>query len=347
MVSVPVTTPRVSVMVPARDEEANIGGCVRSLLAQGERIEIIVADDGSQDRTAEIARGLAAEFPQVRLVAVPPLPEGWLGKTHALAVAVEHSRGKWLLFTDADTRHEPGKLAAVVERAERGALDLVSFSPRQEVRAWWEKAVIPFVYQQLARLYPYPQVNDPSDPKAAANGQYILIRRSAYQSLGGHQAIRSAVLEDVELARRAKHAGLRVWFGSGEGTVSARMYRRFAGMWEGWTKNLFLLYDRDYGAIRRATAGLAFRYILPVVAGITLLAGGSRWAEGTGGVALSYLAWEHYRYWRKLPREARIAPTVLLLPGVVLFLLMLWNSARRYSRQQEFEWKGRRYRAPA
>ena len=347
MVSGPLTTPRVSVIVPARDEEANIGGCVRSLVAQGERIEIIVADDGSQDRTAEIARELAAEFPQVKLVSVPPLPEGWLGKTHALHVAAERSRGEWLLFTDADTRHEPGKLAAVVERAEQEALDLVSFSPRQEVRVWWEKAVIPFVYQQLARLFPYEQVNDPSDPKAAANGQYILIRRSAYTALGGHQAIRSAVLEDVELARLAKHAGLRVWFGSGEGTVSTRMYRRFPEMWEGWTKNLFLLYDRDYGAIRRATVGLAFRYLLPVVAGIALLSGGSRWAEGTGGVALSYLVWEHYRYWQKLPREARSAATVLLLPGVVLFLLLLWNSARRYWRQQEIEWKGRRYRAPA
>ena len=342
---------RVSVIVPARNEEANLGACVRSLLAQGpalgNKLEIIVADDASEDQTAEIARELAAESPQVKLVCVPPLPDGWLGKAHALHVGAQLSRGQWFLFTDADTRHEPGRLAAVVERAEREALDLVSFSPRQEVRAWWEMAVIPFVYQQLARLYPYDKVNDPGDPTAAANGQYILIRQSAYKALGGHQTIRNAVLEDVELARRAKQAGYRIWFGSGEGTVSTRMYRRFAEMWEGWTKNLFLLYDQDYGGIRRATVELAFRYLLPAAVGMLLLRSGSWPAGGIGVALLSYLAWEHYRYWRKLPREARVGATALLLPGVALFLLLLGNSARRYRRHQEIEWKGRRYRAAA
>ena len=342
------TMPRVSAIIPARNEEANIAACVRSLVAQGpaleNALEIIVADDGSQDRTAEIAHELAATNPCVKLVSVPTLPEDWLGKAHALHVAVQHAQSEWLLFTDADTRHEPRSLASVIERAEKEKLDLVSFSPRQETRTWWEKAVIPLVFQELARLYPFSRVNDPNDPIAAANGQYILIRRKVYQELGGHQAVRNEVLEDVELARRAKRAGFRIWFGSGEGVVSARMYRRYPDMWEGWKKNLFPLYNRDRGAIRRAALALSCRYLLPALAGGGLMLAGGVWASGGGVELLGYLAWEHTRYWRKLPFEDRNASTALLLPGALLFLLLLWDSTAAHSRYRLIQWKGRHYR---
>ena len=338
--------PTVSVIVPARNEEQNIGDCVRSLLAQGREVEIIVADDGSQDRTAEVVRQLAAHAPQLALVEVPPLPEGWIGKNHALEAGVKQSRGEWLLFTDADTRHAPVKLPAVVERAERERLDLISFSPRQEVHSWWEKAVIPQVYRALAKLYPYERVNDPADSLAAANGQYILIRKEVYLALGGHRAIRDALLEDVELARRAKQAGYRIWFGSGEGVVSTRMYSRFHEMWEGWTKNLFLLYHRDHRAMGRARRTLILRYLLPALAGLLLFVPGSRVASWAGLAALIYIVWEHVRYGRELPQGQKGA-AALLLPGAVLFLLLLWNSERHYRRQKGIEWKGRHYRAVA
>ena len=136
-------------------------------------------------------------------------------------------------------------------------------------------------------------------------------------------------------------------FESGEGIVKTRMYRRFAAMWEGWTKNLFLLYDQDYGAIRRASGELALRYVLPAAGGGALLLFGSGWTAGTGAGLLTYLAWEHWRYWRELPGKGRGARTALLLPGVTLFLLVLWNSTRRYSGQEEIRWKGRSYRAAA
>ena len=338
--------PTVSVVVPARNEEGNIADCVRSLLAQGREVEIIVADDGSQDRTAAIVRQLAAHARQLALVKVPPLPEGWIGKNHALETGVKQARGEWLLFTDADTRHAPGKLLVVVERAERERLDLLSCSPRQEVHSWWEKAVIPQVYRALAKLYPYERVNDPSDSVAAANGQYILIRRAVYESLGGHRAIRDAVLEDVELARSAKQAGYRIWFGSGVGVVSTRMYSRFHEMWEGWTKNLFLLYHRDHQAIGRARRTLALRYLLPALAGLLLFVFGSGVASWAGLASLIYIVWEHVRYAQELPRGQKVA-AALLLPGAVLFLLLLWNSERHYRRQKGIEWKGRHYRAVA
>ena len=357
------TGPYVSVVIPARNEEANIGECVGSLLGQGpvqgREIEIIVADDGSEDRTAAIVRDLASANPSmnvamnpamnvgVKLVSVPPLPEGWLGKTHALHAAVEQAQGEWLLFTDADTRHAACALPALVERAEREGLDWISLSPEQETRTWWEKAAIHLVYQQLAKLYPFERVNDPRDSIAAANGQYILVRRGVYDALGGHAAVRSSLLEDVALAKAAKQAGVPMRFEPGEGIVKTRMYRRFQEMWEGWTKNLFLLYDQDYGAIRRASGQLACRYLLPAAGGTALLLLGSGWVAGAGAGLLFYLAWEHWRYWRGLPRKDRGARTALLLPGVVLFLLVLRNSTLRYSGQEEIRWKGRRYRAAA
>jgi glycosyltransferase involved in cell wall biosynthesis len=315
---------------------------VRSLLAQGGGIEIVVVDDGSEDATARIVRGIASGAPAVTLVTAPPLIEGWLGKNHALDAGARKSPGEWLLFTDADTRHAPGKLREVVQRAEREGLDLVSFSPRQEVRTGWERAVIPQVYRMLARLYPYGRVNDPLDSTAAANGQYILIRRDVYFALGGHQAIRDCVLEDVELARRAKQAGYRIWFGPGDGIVSTRMYRRFGEMWEGWTKNLFLLYHRDRSLIRRAATELVFRYLLPAPAGLALLFG-SGVAPTVGGFLLAYAAWEHVRYWRELPEGKKLATTLYLLPGASVLLLLLLNSERRYGGGKGIEWKGRRY----
>ena len=335
---------RISVIVPARNEEANIGACVQSLLAQGEGIEIVVADDGSEDGTAAVVRALASEAANVKLVSVPPLPAGWIGKNHALHCAVPHTQGEWLLFTDADTRHAEGALRGMVEWAEKARLDLVSCSPAQETRTWWEKAVIPQVYQRLARLYPYERVNDPADPLAAANGQFILICRAVYERLGGHEAVRGELLEDVALARLAKQAGGRLWFGPGDGIVTTRMYCTYGAMWEGWTKNLFLLYSRDRGAVRGAAAELAGRYCLPPLAGAALLAAGLP-AAGLGVACLLYSAIEHLRYARALRGPARIATAALLVPGAFLLFLLLLHSERRYSQKLGIDWKNRRYPA--
>lgn len=252
-------TPRASILVPARNEQENIAACLESLLAQGDEFEIIVADDSSEDRTAEIVGELAARHARVGLINVPALPEGWLGKNHALHVAVQQARADWLLFTDADTRHEPGQLAKVIARAERDGIALLSFSPEQITETWWERAVIPIIYAMLSQLFDFNRVNDPADAQAAANGQYILMRRSAYDDVGGHASIRNEVLEDVLLARRVKQAGRRIWFGPGENVVCTRMYRRFGDMWQGWTKNLFLLFNGDTAAMRRAAARLFTR----------------------------------------------------------------------------------------
>jgi len=248
----PDNKPRASILVPARNEQENIASCLESLVQQDEGLEIMVADDSSEDRTAEIVKEFAARYSCVRLIRVPPLPEGWLGKNHALYVARQHAASDWLLFTDADTRHAPGKLRDVIARAERDGISMLSLSPEQVTQTWWEKAVIPIIYDLLGQLYDFEQVNEAGHAQAAANGQYILIRSAVYDEVGGHAAIRGEILEDVLLASRVKQTGHRIWFGSGVGVVRTRMYRRFSEMWEGWTKNLFLLFNQDTAALRRA-----------------------------------------------------------------------------------------------
>ena len=334
--------PQVTVIVPARNEEVNIGDCLRSLLMIGEEAEILVADDGSEDSTAAIVGEIARQERAVRLITVPPLPNGWNGKNHALHVAVADSRGEWFLFTDADTRHSEGALRGLIAWAEAAGLDMVSCSPPQVTVTWWEKAVIPQIYQLLARLYPFERVNDPGDPLAAANGQFILIRRDVYLHLEGHQAVRGETLEDVALARRAKQAGFRLWFGPGDGIVTTRMYRTFSAMWEGWTKNLFLLFSGNGDSVGRAAAEKTFRHWLPPIAGILLIMAGFP-ATWLGMAALGYSVGEHVQYARRLKGPGKLAMTLLLTPGAFVVFLLLLNSHRRYSRKIGIEWNGRRY----
>ena len=199
----------VSLIVPARNEEACLGACLQSLSSQvGVSFEIIVVDDGSIDRTPEIARS----FPAVRVVHPGPLPPGWTGKNNALVAGAKEARGEWLLFTDADTVHRAGSLVrSVAEARERGAA-LLSYSPEQEVHGIWEKAIMPVIFAELASTYRPSEVSDPASPAAAANGQYILISREAYDAVGGHAAVATSLLEDVVLARAVKASGRKLFF---------------------------------------------------------------------------------------------------------------------------------------
>ena len=243
--------PVVSVIVPARNEEECLAPCLESLVAQsGIDFEVIVVDDASTDRTAEIARSFAAARigadapvrPRVTVVPAPPLPDHWTGKNNAMAAGAKIAKGKWLLFTDADTVHKPGSLARAVAEAEEHSAALLSYSPEQEVRTFWEKAVMPVVFAELAATYPPKKVNDPASPIAAANGQYLLISREACDAVGGHAAISSNLLEDVAMARLVKSSGRKIFFRYGGDAVRTRMYRSWEQMKEGWTKNLALLF---------------------------------------------------------------------------------------------------------
>jgi len=236
-----VGQPLVSVIVPARNEEACLGTCLESLAEQtGVPVEIIVVDDHSTDRTREIA----LKFPAVRVIEAGPLPTGWTGKNNAVVTGAREARGQWLLFTDADTVHLPGSLTRALAEAQENQADLLSYSPEQIAVTFWEMATLPVVFAELARQYPPSKVSDPNSPAAAANGQYILVKREAYDAIGGHASIAGNILEDVALARAVKASGRKIRFRYAADAVRTRMYRNYRQLRDGWTKNLALLFPR-------------------------------------------------------------------------------------------------------
>jgi glycosyltransferase involved in cell wall biosynthesis len=231
----------ISAIIPARNEEASIARAVESVAAQPEIDEVIVVNDQSDDRTAEILRELAERIAKLKVLAAGDLPPGWAGKNHAASVGAAAAQGDWLLFTDADTYHHLGSARRALADAVDHSAVLVSYSPEQEMESFWERAAIPFVYGRLAARFSFGQVNDPRRPEAAANGQFLLILRDAYDAVGGHATIASEILEDVALARRVKSQGYGIYFTAPIGIVRTRMYRSFGALWQGWTKNLYLL----------------------------------------------------------------------------------------------------------
>jgi glycosyltransferase involved in cell wall biosynthesis len=340
--------PTVSAVVPARNEEATIAAAVESLGAQPEIKEIIVIDDQSTDGTAAVLEQLCSRYAQLRVLETKELPSGWVGKNYAVSLGAAAATGDWLLFTDADGVHLPGSTAhALADAADHGA-SLVSYSPEQETRTWWEKALIPFVYTRLSHKYSYAAVSDPDSPAVAASGQYLLIRREDYARIGGHAAVAGEVLEDVALAGLAKQAGLRIYFASGYGIMRVRMYRTFGAMWQGWAKNLYPLMSGAKGGTLGATARAASRAVgrelFRVVPWIPLLLLPFAFLHLIWlAVSLALLAGRHAAYAADLRRNRfRVVLAIYYLPAVALYAAALLHSEWRYARGS-VTWKGREY----
>jgi len=326
----------VSAIVPARNEEAVIAQCLESLAEQPEIREILVVDDESTDRTAEIVRDLAARFPKVRLLQSGGPPDGWVGKNYAVSVGAREATGDWFLFTDADAEHLPGSTAQALQKTSETGAALISFSPEQVTERWYERVLLPFIYCRLAKLYSYDAVNDPKSPAAAANGQYLMMQRAAYESIGGHASVAGEVLEDVAIARIAKRAGHRIWFGPGVGAVRVRMYRSFAAMWEGWKKNLYrLVGGTPRAALSELDATVPWMVILVLLVGIKL-----PWALFLGVILL--LA-RQLGYGVQLTRnQYPFSFIVYYVPAVALYAGVLWASYRSHVAGR-IVWKGREY----
>src|SRR5437660_3127531 len=261
----------VSIIVPARNEEQNIHRCITSLLEQNyDDYEVIVVYDGSTDGTARILDEIAhhhAQRERLYVLRLRDLPEGWAGKPHALDAGVQEARGDWLLFTDADTWHAPGALRFAISKAFAEGIDLLSLSTEQELPGFWNKVMMPMAYLGISMQYPMKLVNDPDSPVAIANGQYILLRRAAYDILGGYARpdLRNTLLDDRDLARIVKKVGFRLLLIDGRGLVRVYMYHGLREAWRGWRKNAFL----------GSRGGLAFVLLqligLPMVAIIPFL----------------------------------------------------------------------------
>src|SRR5580704_8268829 len=237
---------RLSVIVPARNEADVLRPCLESLLAQSEPgfavaedWELLLVDDGSTDATRSIALDLA----HVTVLDPVPLKPGWTGKANAVWTAAGKSRGDWLLFTDADTIHTAGNLERAVHEAQHAGVAMLSYSPRQVVTGFWQRALMPLIFSELALTYPPQKVSDPSSRVSAANGQFLLIERTAYFQVGGHRAVAASLLEDVDLAVLLKRRKFPIRFRYAPDALSTRMYRSLGAMIEGWTKNLARLFS--------------------------------------------------------------------------------------------------------
>ncbi len=340
----------LTIIVPARNEEDCIRACLESLVAQSEDVfqlgrdwELIVVDDQSTDRTAEIARG----FPEVTVLQAARLEKGWTGKANAIWTAARKARGRWILFTDADTMHETGDLRRAIHEASRHKAGMLSYSPRQMVTGFWQRTLMPLVFCELALAYPPSKVSDPNQRVAAANGQFLLVEREAYRRMGGHSAVADRVLEDVEMAVIAKKRRVGLRFRYADDAVSTSMYRTTSAMFEGWSKNLALLFNNALALALWRALDIALLVGLPWLA-VEL------WSARFGARSFQWLGvgWVLVLLWiRNLIRfYTRVAKSnfgflnCALSPlGLPLFVVLLYRSWFQLRVLKQVSWKGRTY----
>ncbi|HEV3120884.1 MAG TPA: glycosyltransferase family 2 protein [Isosphaeraceae bacterium] len=233
--------PLVTAIIPAKDEELTLSECLESVCAQSyPNLEVLVVDDRSTDATASIAREFAARDPRVRLMSITELPAGWTGKTHALHSAAAAAQGDWFWFIDSDTRHTRDSLSIMMEYARSHRASMASLLPGLLCETFWEKVVQPLLGIVLMQSFPPPFVNRSSSRVAFANGQYILIERTAYEAAGGHYAVRDRFVEDIYMAKCVKATGRKIHLAMGREISSVRMYTSLPQLVRGWSR---ILYD--------------------------------------------------------------------------------------------------------
>lgn len=336
----PLTTPapRLSVLIPARNEAAVIGATVQALLAQTyPDFEVIILDDASTDATAAIAQSAGAGDPRLRVIRGEPLPAGWMGKNWACHQLSQAASGEWLIFTDADVRWLPGALAALAETMTRTRADVLTVWPTQYTSTWSERLVVPLMALAVLGYLPLPLVHHtPWSIFAAANGQCLAFRWAAYQAVGGHAAVRGHIVEDVALARRTKARGLHLRMADGAGLVACRMYRDWPSVRDGFAKNILAGHGDSIAFLLLSTA---FHWLIFIFPWLWLALGsGVEWpawpiaaiALGVGARALTAAAT------RQRPGDAALMPVSTFLMTLIAARAIWWRL--RYGGPQ---WKGR------
>jgi chlorobactene glucosyltransferase len=341
--------PLVSVIIPARNERRNIERCVRSVLASRyPSFDVIVVDDHSTDGTGEIARAIAAEDARVRVIDAPPLAEGWFGKQWACAAGARVANGTLLIFTDADTWHAPDLMPRAVNALRDRAADLLSVAGHQEMHSFWERVIQPQMFGLLASRYGgtehVSQARRPED--VIANGQFILVRRDAYEAMRGHEAVRDRVAEDLSLAQNWVRAGRPIALLFAERQLSTHMYASLSELIGGWRKNIYAGGRNAMvgGAPAQAAypvvlLGLPLYSLAPVIALLLSLVGvlGTSWLVWGGVVyAANLVFWAViYRFMRQ-----RIWYALLYPLGIAMLFYIAAGAVLRGSR---VEWKNRQY----
>jgi chlorobactene glucosyltransferase len=341
----PSRMPSISVLVPARNEERSIERCVRSLLEQEyDDFEVIVLNDHSDDRTGEILTTLRREHPALSVIEGAPLPAEWVGKNWACHQLAREARGEWLLFTDADTIHEPHSLSAVIGFAERTGAHFFSGVPRQRMESFWERVVIPMVIFLYFAYLPNRWITDRRDPQfSATNGQLLCVARLAYDKIGGHEAVRSQLVEDLWLGRAAKRAGIRTALASAIETVECRMYGSLREIMAGFSKNLFPGFDYSIVGLTFFLISTLLLYVVPLIFVIVAITNGWYtvelfWLPLTqlllASAMRAMLALRFGMDWRQLFYH----PLSALIIAIIALNSARWSFSRRGA-----TWKGRSY----
>ncbi len=327
-----------------------MGACLESLVAQSDEFfhlgrdwELIVVDDGSTDGTRAIVQG----FPAVTVIDPGKLEKGWTGKANACWSAAQKARGRWLLFTDADTVHEPGNLRRAMHEAEKYSVGVLSYSPKQLVSGLWQRALMPLVFCELALAYPPEKVSNPELRIAAANGQFLLASREAYDAMGGHASVKGDILEDVEMAFLAKRRKVGLRFRYAADALSTRMYRSTNAMIEGWTKNLALLFGNCLALAAWRVLDLFLLIGLPLLAWKYwhLHVAYVPWMTAGWLLALVWLRnlWRFYA--RVLKSNFPFGDCLLAPLALPLFAYLLYQSWFQNRILKRVSWKGRTYPA--
>jgi len=339
----PPLFPRFSTLVPARNEEANIGPCVLSLLAQQyPDFQVIVLDDESSDETWQVLVTLAAEDSRLRVLRGKPLPDGWVGKSWACHQLAQAADGELLLFTDADTRHHPQTLLNAAAALIAEEADLVTALPKQDVISWAERLVIPVLPWSILSFLPLGLAYRLRTRfLSAAIGQFMIFRRDAYEQIGGHAAVRQHAVDDVALGRRIKAHGLRWRLVYGGSRIRCRMYESLRQVYEGLTKNLFGIFENNVPVFLFIWLWLAVVFLEPLVV-LAMAATGATMSDFSLGLAaaavdLSLFLWgvSTWRFGFPLYLVFLYPLTIFLVVTIALSSMVLTISGRS-------TWKGRR-----
>lgn len=347
--------PFLSVLIAAKDEEANIATAVRTMLDQDyPRFELIVIDDRSTDRTAEILESIRSQENDDRLkvIHIKELREGWFGKNNAMQTGVQAAKARWLCFGDADCRQTSRKtLSAAVRYAQANKIDLLSVLPELETHSIWERIVQPVCGAVMVYWFQPGRVNDPERVEAYANGAFMLMTRQCYDIIGGHEAVRTEVNEDMHMARLAKERGQRLYVIQGDGLYKVRMYTGLRQIWRGWSRifyGCFGTFRKLLVTMRMLTIMNVFPYVSLLIASCVLVARG--WSDAgpgwqavgcTAGLAVISQQTTIARFYRISRANPWYAPTFIV--GAVMCIGMLFSAMRRLQGRGVTTWRGTTY----
>lgn len=347
----PKDSPLVSILIPARNEERNIGNCLESLCKLNyPNYEVFIVDDRSTDSTAAIVEDFARRDSRIHLVRNTELSEGWTGKNFALFKGQSHANGEWLLFSDADTIHAPDSLGHSVQFAREKGLQMVTLLPNLTGETFWEKLLQPIAGAILMISFPLHKSNNPASPVAFANGQYILIRRDLYDRIGTHEALKGFFLEDIAMAKAAKALKGPMMVVPSPTLYQTRMYKNFKEIWHGWSRIYYYIFEKHVVRLCLSILLIFVVSLMPVFCAIGLAAWWivqgslSNYAAGIFGVAIAQLVIMRLTVFRYYALSGSNPYYSILNPiGCMIMIGILADSIRKIYSKKGMTWRGTTY----